>query len=80
MAEVSKIHRADGVADQVTFTATVEYAHEGPKLVQFVGSRHGAPGPVYMIMEESVLNTWVVRPQRFGDTFDKAWVQKFFAS
>lgn len=63
--------RLGGVAGQVMYT----YRDQNDHPVTFVGSVYGSPGPVYLILNWSQVR--VVRPERYGPVFGRAWVQAF---
>lgn len=73
---IGKIKRS-AIADQVSYNLTVQYEGEDPSAVGFVGSPHGNPGPIVAISPAGI-QTFVVNPGRFGDSFDESWVRNFF--
>jgi hypothetical protein len=74
---VLKIGRDKTFAALRSIAATIQYAGEPAKRVEFVGpnKRIGGSGPVVMIM--GGYQTFVTDPSRFGD-FGPAWVRRFF--
>jgi hypothetical protein len=78
VTKILSVKKTKGVAGQVSYVAFVEYEDEPVSMVGFSGSVYGSPGPVVMITGNNV-QTFVSEPGRFGQTFDEAWVRKFFA-
>lgn len=72
--KLATITRHRGIADQVSYSATVTYPGEDPATLTFVGSHHG--GPVVMVTPTGT-QTFVTDPDRFG-TFGPEWVRRFF--
>lgn len=71
---IHTIKRDVGIAGQVAYTATVQYAGEEPHDVTFVGSNYG--GPVVMVW--GGVQYFVTDPDRFGD-FGEEWVRRFYS-
>lgn len=74
---IGKIKKKGGVAGQVAYDLTVQYEGEEPTKVGFVGYAYGSPGTVVAISPAG-RQTYVSAPERFGDSFDEAWVRAFF--
>ncbi len=76
--KIGRIHRSAIIAGSVNYTAEVTYPGEPMHEVTFAGSTYGEPGPVVMITE-SLHQTFVDEPSRFGARFDANWVRRFFS-
>ncbi len=62
-----------GLAGQVIYTLT--YA-DGTH-AQIVGTIYGSPGPVHLLMQQWVDQFLVVKAERFGEKFDRQWVERY---
>lgn len=74
---VTNIRRHNGVAGQISYSATVTYPGEDSETATFVGSAYG--GPVVMIMPSG---QQVFVSERVLDRcgkFSPQWVRNFFA-
>ena len=67
----------DGIAGQISYTATVQYGDEAPGAVTFVGSIYD--GPIVMILSSGV-QTFVSTDvtDRIGRSLTLRWVRRFF--
>lgn len=85
---VHDVRKRAGIAGQVRYTVevtTTTYPHndeEGETVtdeyaVHLVGSVYGSPGPVMLV--SNGVESYVVDPHRFGETFDAAWAYRFAA-
>jgi hypothetical protein len=72
---IHNIRRQAGIAGQFAVSAEVEYPDEPRRTVVFIGSTYGGP----VVMRTDGRETFVTRPDRFGD-FGIDWVRAFFAA
>lgn len=78
---IVELKRADGVADAVSFTVTgaLDDRAQAEYFTHiFVGSLHGTPGPVVLVLS-SGMQTTVIQPERFGVRFNEDWVRRFYS-
>ena len=69
----------DGIAGQISYTATVQYGDEAPGAVTFVGSIYD--GPIVMVLPSGVqtfVSTGVT--DRIGRSLTLRWVRRFFGA
>ncbi len=67
-----KITRSRGVAGQIAFTITDEHGS-----MQLVGNVDGSPGPIVLCLGSA--QSFVTDPGRFGEKFDRSWVDEFLS-
>lgn len=73
-----KIRKSVGVAGQIRYNVTRTTEH-GEHKSAFVGSVYGTPGPVACVVMSGV-QFFVTEPARFGDIFNRKWVENFYAN
>lgn len=61
-----------GIAGQVAYDVVREN-----EWTTFVGSIYGTPGPVVMVGHFGEM--FVVDSSRFGERFDRAWIERFYS-
>lgn len=64
-----------GIAGQVAYDVTCD---DGSSCT-FVGSEYGSPGPIVIILNDPDMQCRIDYPGRFGDKFDREWVERFFS-
>lgn len=96
VAEMTATEIAMATANDLTaYVVEVSYGDASPENVQFVGTRRGAPGPVYLIVypgkvsrrpsfaanfdDPEETQVQVVAPERFGVRFNEDWIRQFFS-
>lgn len=74
---VTNVRTANGVAGEISVSATILYPGEAPRDVTFVGSAYGGP----VVMVTPLTQVFVTNPSRCGDfaADRKAWIARFFA-
>jgi len=73
------IRRESGIAGQIAYSVPVSYPGESTRIVSFVGSTYGTPGPVVMVTGPGHADQIVVdSPARHGSTLSPAWVRSFY--
>jgi hypothetical protein len=78
MTHTLKIRKSVGVAGQIRYNVTRITEH-GEHKSAFVGSVYGTPGPITAIVMDGV-QFHVAEPTRFGDIFNRKWVEAFYAN
>jgi len=76
--QILRWHRMVGVGGQFGFHLTLLHEHtRRTSTVEFIGSVYGVPGPILMRLQGGI-QTWVDFPERFGDTFGREWIRRFY--
>jgi len=73
-ATVKTITRHSGIADQIAYGVTVDYAGVEAK-ADFIGQTSG--GPIILIAGD--MQTIVEDPARFGPKLSPEWIRNFYA-
>jgi hypothetical protein len=75
MARVQSITGGQSMADRKTYTATTTDRYNGLTIAHFQGPTTGM-GPV--TVSTGGIAHFVTDPFRFGATFDRAWIRRFY--